>query len=821
MQRRRFRTAAALGALVLGATLLPAGPAPAGAGPSEDGTVVSGLRNPRGLTFDGTTMYVAESGEGGDGPCIIGPEGPVYYGETGAVFELTTATTISEAVATDVQRVVDGLPSLAAHDNPDTEMVETGTSAGGPADVSVSDGTLVFTIGLGADPAVRDNAPADDCSGGLDGAGMEDSFSSLQRVDLGAETMTATMVANLGTHEADGNPDGDIVDTNPFGVITNADGDHVVADSGANTLLTVTDAGEITTTAVFPPVFMLAPPFLGAPPGTRIPGHAVPTQVAANPDGGYDVGLLTGFPFQPGAASVQNVTDDGTVSATSTVFTNVMDVAWGPDGNLYVLEIAHNGLASETALAAGALFRVDPDTGTRELLRDDLFAPGGIAFGPDDRAYISVCSICPSVGPAGAGGPMTGSVIRFDAVNADALVTVAHDSATTTEDTQVEPQVLDNDSAADPDGVTIGGIVDSGQGSANNAILYQPAAHYVGVDRVIYRACDDNGHCALGALNVTVTATDTDRIAGVNRSQTAAWVSRAGFPGGASAVVIARNDNYPDALAASVLADAVGGPILLTPPGSLDSETAAEVNRLGATTAYIVGGESAVSTDAEQALVDQTSVADTVRISGPNRFATAVEVMDQVAEITGEAADHVYVVEGQDADPSRGWPDAVSVSYLAAAQGRPILLVTTEALPSETADALSGVDATIIGGTAAVSADVEAQVDAAAGTVDRISGSSRYGTSVAVANAAADAGLDSSLLFLASGGNWPDALVAGPTVAATGGVLVLVHPDDLDASADTKAFLESGAPFDDIDLLGGPAAISAAVEQQIAAAVGG
>jgi hypothetical protein len=40
-------------------------------------------------------------------------------------------------------------------------------------------------------------------------------------------------------------------------------------------------------------------------------------------------------------------------------FTNVIDIVFGPDGSLYVLEIAHNGLLSGDP--TGALIRVDQD----------------------------------------------------------------------------------------------------------------------------------------------------------------------------------------------------------------------------------------------------------------------------------------------------------------------------------------------------------------------------------------------------------------------------------------------------------------------------
>lgn len=59
------------------------------------------------------------------------------------------------------------------------------------------------------------------------------------------------------------------------------------------------------------------------------------------------------------------------------------------------------------------------------------------------------------------------------------------------------------------------------------------------------------------------------------------------------------------------------------------------------------------------------------RVSGSNRFATAVAVADQLAGL--RPSDEVVVVEGADADPTRGFPDALSAAGLAASQGLPIL----------------------------------------------------------------------------------------------------------------------------------------------------
>ncbi len=802
MRHRHSGRVGLVGAALAAAVLVPmTGTTAAGHDPE---VVVGGLHNPRGIVFDGHIMWVAESGKGGAGPCIPGPEGgDVCYGETGSIVSFDITGDPRGQTIDPAQRLVSGLPSLAAVDDPATPQDETGTSAAGPADVTVIEGgvRVVFTIGLGADPAARTTL--------VDAGATRAAEFATVRSAIGADGSDEKQVADLGTHEADGDADGQGADTNPFGVLTTNEGNSLfVADSGGNTILKVLLDGTITTEAVLPPTMEPAPGFLDLPPGTRIPAQSVPTQIGYY-QGGYVVGQLTGFPFTPGSSVVleSGFGDDG-IREIPGAFTNVIDVATGPDGKLYVLEVSHGGLLSGDT--SGALYRVDPDgTFQSELIWDDFFMPGGITFNPTDGlAYITDCGTCAD----------TGEVVVFDAVNAPAIVSIGNETITDLrEDLQAIVDVLANDRAAAGD-VSLSRILSTDHGSASlGSIVYQPPANFFGEDRVTYEVCDAADNCAIGFVDINVTASPTDRLAGPTRTGTAVLASRAVYPGGADNVVIARSDDFPDALAASVLADVLEAPILLTSTTSLGADTAAEINRLGATTAYLIGGTAALSDTVASAIVSQTTVTSTVRVSGADRFATAVAIKDEIAELAGPLGDTVYIVEGRDADPGRGWPDAVSVSALAAHLHRPILLVTTEALPAATAAALSDfTSAVIIGGEAAVSTAVETAIRAIVGSdVGRTAGTDRYDTSAKVAQAGIEAGLDADLLWMASGGNWPDALVAGPLAARMGSVMILVHPSSLDGSAATRTYLTTHTPFTDIDLIGGTAAISQLTEDQI------
>ena len=128
-----------------------------------------------------------------------------------------------------------------------------------------------------------------------------------------------------------------------------------------------------------------------------MPYQPVPTGVEIAADGTPLVSQLTGFPFPVGEANVYDASTDP-VTVAEDGFTNIIDIATAPDGTLYVLEFADNGLLSETP--APALIQVRPD-GTRKYLLygDELPPAGGVAVGPDGMVYLSVCNVC----GAGAG----------------------------------------------------------------------------------------------------------------------------------------------------------------------------------------------------------------------------------------------------------------------------------------------------------------------------------------------------------------------------------------------------------------------------------
>lgn len=291
-----------------------------------------------------------------------------------------------------------------------------------------------------------------------------------------------------------------------------------------------------------------------------------------------------------------------------------------------------------------------------------------------------------------------------------------------------------------------------------------------------------------------------NRPAGATRITTAVSVSRMTRVQ-AGTVVVARADEFPDALSAAPLAAAHEGPLLLSPSDGAPSAVTDEVRRLGATTAYLIGDQTALSARVEADL-RAAGVVVVHRLGGQTRYDTAADV---AREVGGE---RVYVASGE------VFADAAAVSALAAHERRPVLLTAPDAVPAATSDVLQDLDVnavTVIGGPAVVSDAVARQLGQGR-RLDRIAGRDRYATSAAVAERSIAAGLGTGAPWLATGRGFPDALAAGPGAAATGSVLLLVDPVALARSPASAAWLAARRrDVFDVVAVGGPDVVSPAV----------
>jgi len=315
--------------------------------------VMSGLDSPRGLAFGPEGgLYVTEAGiPVNSGFCVTVALGMNCYSETGKVTRLYRGKQ---------ERVAEGLPSIFNTVRQDVV---------GANDISFQGrGGAYVTIGWGGAPAARQGLGD---VGALVGTLISLEPSGRWRID-----------ANISDYEDAHNPAGGPKDSNPYGVLA-LPGERYVTDAGCNCLLRVSASGTVSLVATFGPEAIVPTP---APPASPT-AEAVPTEVVPGPDGALYVSLLTGAPFANGVAKVYRIVPGAAPTVFQDNFRTIIDIAFGPDGSLYVLE--HSATAPGFG-APGKITRITPDnvrhvinTGTR------LARPTSILVDDDGAIYVS------------------------------------------------------------------------------------------------------------------------------------------------------------------------------------------------------------------------------------------------------------------------------------------------------------------------------------------------------------------------------------------------------------------------------------------------
>jgi PKD repeat protein len=295
---------------------------------------------------------------------------------------------------------------------------------------------------------------------------------------------------------------------------------------------------------------------------------------------------------------------------------------------------------------------------------------------------------------------------------------------------------------------------------------------------------------------VTVAGGAVERIAGADRYATAVAVSRAQFPdGNAGAVVLARGDDYADALVGAPLAKAKNAPLLLTTGASLPAGVETELHRVLPTggTVYLLGGTAAVPASVAGEITGLGY--QVVRYGGADRFATAV------------------VVAGALGDPSTvllatgtNFPDALAAGPAAAHVGGAVLLSNGSQLPAATSAYLAAHSGPVyaIGGPASL----------AVPTATAVFGADRYATA---ADVAAKFFASPARVGIATGVSFPDALSGGALLAGADAPLVLATTTALPSA--TSSYLV-GVTAATAYLFGGTSVLAPSVSSAVENALG-
>ena len=206
------------------------------------------------------------------------------------------------------------------------------------------------------------------------------------------------------------------------------------------------------------------------------------------------------------------------------------------------------------------------------------------------------------------------------------------------------------------------------------------------------------GTDAVSAIVADEIATYADgpvtRLEGKDRYATAAALSQSVFGDGSDMCFLATGTTFADAVAGGPAAAGAGAPLLLTRPSQLPEITADEIQRLGARSVIVLGGEAAV-TPAVISELRALVPGSVTRLAGADRYGTAARIAEGTLD-----ADDVFVVTGAD------FPDGLAAGPAAHVRSAPILLTASSRVPDAT-DAIMRTlrpqRVVIVGGEAAVS----------------------------------------------------------------------------------------------------------------------
>lgn len=294
-------------------------------------------------------------------------------------------------------------------------------------------------------------------------------------------------------------------------------------------------------------------------------------------------------------------------------------------------------------------------------------------------------------------------------------------------------------------------------------------------------------------------ATEILRLGGKNRQGTAVLASQSVY-NTANAVVLSGSGGDVDALTGTLLAAEKDAPLLITHKDHLTDTTKAEIIRLQASTVYILGGTNAIS----QAVEDEINLMglQVERFQGTSRYDTAVKVAKYVKP---SGSDHAFLVVGITAKKNDALADALAIGPVSAKLKSPVLLASLKGLPQETSEAIANLNVrniTIVGGTAAISSEIEQELKDLGINIERVFGKSREETAIKIADRYFD---NTNLAIIANGRRSADALVGGYLGGYKDAPILLAHNTGL--SQATKDYLQKR--FYNSIVLGGEAVVSA------------
>lgn len=477
----------------------------------------------------------------------------------------------------------------------------------------------------------------------------------------------------------------------------------------------------------------------------------------------------------------------------------------------FVLEIEDNDDRHYTHPDAGpggmVVFQLQEDNGSGT----PTGIPSVYLYNPGVPAFTKIIQDArnPAISPAGD----KVAFVRSDGTHDQIFVT----DLSGTELIEVTSDAADHDNPVwSPDGQTIA------FSTSGNAIATAPADGSGASSHASVPGLSGKPGYEPGNTNHVVRLFGTSRFDTAIATSRAHWAT-AGDPSDtrapAKAVVLSRSDTFADALSGSALAAAKEGPLLLTPTDSLWPTTRSEILRLLGTdptaTVYLLGSQVALS----QAVEDEVKAMgyNVVRLAGQSRFATSIAIANEI----DPTPDLVLAATGMN------FPDALAAGAAAGSYNVPgtglsavVVLTQDTVLPAVTKSYL---DNLLVSNPFAVLFGIGKQgtaaLDAGGYSFVEIWGNSRYETALYTGQVFFGG---QTVVGVATGTNWPDALAGGALMATLNGPLLITpsNSNNLDIFTEFLLDVDCGSIATGL-IFGSTVVVNAAIDSKIGAMISG
>ncbi|NMM63770.1 alpha/beta fold hydrolase [Clostridium sp. P21] len=291
------------------------------------------------------------------------------------------------------------------------------------------------------------------------------------------------------------------------------------------------------------------------------------------------------------------------------------------------------------------------------------------------------------------------------------------------------------------------------------------------------------------------------RLSGNDRYETSANIANYYQAGQLDSIIVTSGNGFADALSSSSLQGIGGSPVMLVGDNIQNSSKTINYieNHLKKDgTIYILGGEASVNSEFEKYFKEK-GFNKIIRLGGNDRYETNIKIVNQTNVREGTP---IVIANGDN------FPDALSISSIAAYKGYPVFITPFNSLPSKTEEKIKKIKPSkiyVIGGSSSISSGIEDKLKQISKDIVRIQGKDRYETSMNICKYF-DENLDN--VIIASGEAFPDALSGTALSAKLKAPIVITDGNNISS---IKEYIKN-RNFRKVIILGGEGTVSKNME---------